>query len=82
MSSAERSKLLRAAASKAEKDYESGGALRGEAAASHKMKASQVRELPHAERAKYMRDHAAHAAREYREHPELLIDGGSELLNY
>ncbi|HET6401288.1 MAG TPA: hypothetical protein VFH95_07805 [Candidatus Kapabacteria bacterium] len=46
------------------------------------MKASQVRQLSKAERAKYMQEHSAQAAREYRERPELLIEGGSELLPY
>ena len=59
-----------------------GGKSNGRTSAPKKMKASQVRLLSKAERAKYMLEHAAQAAKEYCERPELLIDGGSELFNY
>ena len=47
-----------------------------------KMKASEVRRLSKEERTKYMIEHSTQAEHEYREHPELLIDGGNELLSY
>jgi hypothetical protein len=59
-----------------------GGKSNGRTSAPKKMKASQVRLLPKVERTKYMLEHATQAAIEYRERPELLIDGGSELSNY
>ena len=47
-----------------------------------KLTAYEVRRMPKAERERYMLEHTAQAAKEYAVRPELLIDGGSELIDY
>ena len=46
-----------------------------------KMKASEVRRLPAEQRERYMIEHTRAAAREYREHPEWLLEGGDEIVS-